>query len=92
MLTAPSGDWSVFQRIFADHWEVFHLSARHPDGVRDVPDDLLLECGGAIECVHALRGPLSGHGKAWCNPQVTPGLSLTDCAERLCAFLLAGTA
>ena len=23
MLAAPTGDWSVFQQIFADHWEAF---------------------------------------------------------------------
>jgi hypothetical protein len=28
MLTAPSGDWSVFQRIFADHWQAFQHA--HP--------------------------------------------------------------
>ena len=28
MLAAPSGDWSVFQQIFADHWEAFQHA--HP--------------------------------------------------------------
>jgi len=28
MLTAPSRDWSVFQQIFADHWEAFQHA--HP--------------------------------------------------------------
>src|SRR2546430_2236588 len=27
MLAAPSGDWSVFQQIFADHWEAFQHAA-----------------------------------------------------------------
>ena len=30
MLTAPSRDWSVFQQIFADHWEAFQHA--HPLG------------------------------------------------------------
>jgi hypothetical protein len=28
MLAAPARDWSVFQQIFADHWEVFQQA--HP--------------------------------------------------------------
>ena len=28
MLTAPSRDWSVFQQIFAEHWEAFQYA--HP--------------------------------------------------------------
>ena len=28
MLAAPSRDWSVFQQIFADHWEAFQHA--HP--------------------------------------------------------------
>ena len=28
MLAAPSQDWSVFQQIFADHWEAFQHAHR----------------------------------------------------------------
>jgi hypothetical protein len=36
MLAAPSGDWSVFPQIFADHWEAFqHAHPRYQTPVRD---------------------------------------------------------
>ena len=46
MLTAPSPDWSVFQQIFADHWEVFQQA--HPRYQTAYYDDLvakMLACG-----------------------------------------------
>jgi hypothetical protein len=28
MMTSPSGDWSIFQQIFAEHWDAF--APTHP--------------------------------------------------------------
>jgi hypothetical protein len=38
MLAAPARDWSVFQQIFADHWETFQhahprYQTRYDDGL-----------------------------------------------------------
>ena len=64
MLTAPSRDWSVFQQIFADHWEVFQQA--HPRYQTASYDDLvakMLACGhpatmGYVEyrCLHCGQG------------------------------------
>jgi len=64
MLTAPSPDWSVFQQIFADHWEVFQQA--HPRYQTAYYDDLvakMLACGhpatmGYVEyrCLHCGQG------------------------------------
>jgi hypothetical protein len=46
MLAAPARDWSVFQRIFADHWEPFQRA--HPRYQTAYYDDLvakMLACG-----------------------------------------------
>ena len=46
MLTAPSRDWSVFQQIFADHWEA--LPHAHPRYQTPYDDGLvakMLACG-----------------------------------------------
>jgi len=46
MLAAPSRDWSVFQQIFADHWEPFQRA--HPRYQTAYYDDLvakMLDCG-----------------------------------------------
>ena len=46
MLAAPSRDWSVFQQIFADHWEPFQRA--HPRYQTPYYDDLvakMLACG-----------------------------------------------
>ena len=46
MLAAPSGDWSVFQQIFADHWEPFQHA--HPRSQTPYDDGLvgkMLACG-----------------------------------------------
>ena len=64
MLTAPSGDWSVFQRIFADHWEAFQHA--HPCYQTAYYDSLvakMLACGNpekmgyvAYRCMHCGQG------------------------------------
>jgi hypothetical protein len=46
MLTAPSPAWSVFQQIFADHWE--GVQQAHPRDQTASYDDLVakrLACG-----------------------------------------------
>ena len=45
MLAAPSRDWSVFQQIFADHWEAFQHA--HPRYQTPYYDGLvaMLACG-----------------------------------------------
>lgn len=46
MLTAPSRDWSIFQQIFADHWEAFQQA--HPRYQTAYYDGLvakMLACG-----------------------------------------------
>ena len=64
MLTAPSRDWSVFQQIFAEHWEAFQYA--HPRYQTPYYDGLvakMLACGnpekiGYIEyrCLHCGQG------------------------------------
>src|SRR4030095_4167309 len=48
MLAAPSRDWSVFQQIFADHWDAFQRA--HPRYQTAYYDGLvaqMLACGNA---------------------------------------------
>ena len=46
MLTAPSWDWSVFQQIFADHWETFqHAHPRYQPPYYDGLVAKMLACG-----------------------------------------------
>ena len=46
MLTAPSRDWSVFQQIFADHWETFqHAHPRYQTPYYDGLVAKMLACG-----------------------------------------------
>jgi Putative transposase/Transposase zinc-binding domain len=64
MLTAPTRDWSVFQQIFAEHWEAFQQT--HPRYQTPYYDGLvakMLACGnpeqmGYIEyrCLHCGQG------------------------------------
>jgi hypothetical protein len=64
MLTAPSRDWSVFQQIFADHWEAFqHAHSRYQTPYYDGLVAKMLACGdpeqiGYIEyrCLHCGQG------------------------------------
>ena len=64
MLTAPSRDWSVFQQIFADHWEAFqHAHPRYQTAYDDGLVGKMLACGnpdkiGYIEyrCLHCGQG------------------------------------
>ena len=64
MLTAPSRDWSVFQQIFADHWEAFqHAHPRYQTSYYDGLVAKMLACGnpekiGYIEyrCLHCGQG------------------------------------
>jgi hypothetical protein len=46
MMLPPSGDWSVFQQIFADHWDAFQRA--HPRYQTSYYDGLvakMLACG-----------------------------------------------
>jgi hypothetical protein len=46
MLVAPAGDWSVFQQIFADHWEAFqHAHPRYQTPYYDALVAKMLACG-----------------------------------------------
>jgi Putative transposase/Transposase zinc-binding domain len=46
MLTAPSRDWSVFQQLFADHWEAFqHAHPRFQTSYYDGLVAKMLACG-----------------------------------------------
>jgi putative transposase/transposase-like zinc-binding protein len=64
MLTAPSGAWSVFQQIFADHWEAFqHAHPRYQTPYYDELVSKMLACGnpdkmGYVEyrCLHCGQG------------------------------------
>jgi hypothetical protein len=64
MLAAPSRDWSVFQQIFADHWETFqHAHPRYQTPYYDGLVAKMLACGnpekiGYIEyrCLHCGQG------------------------------------
>lgn len=64
MLTAPAGDWSVFQRIFAEHWEAFqHAHPRYQTAYYDGLVAKMLACGnphqmGSVEyrCLHCGQG------------------------------------
>ncbi len=44
MLAAPSRDWSVFQQIFADHWEAFQHA--HPRYQTPYYDGLVAQDAG----------------------------------------------
>jgi hypothetical protein len=71
MLAAPTWDWSVFQQIFAEHWEAFQQT--HPRYQTPYYDGLvakMLACGnpekiGYIEyrCLHCGQGKhlVQGH-------------------------------
>ena len=64
MLAAPSRAWSVFQQIFADHWEAFqHAHPRYQTSYYDGLVAKMLACGnpeqmGYIEyrCLHCGQG------------------------------------
>jgi hypothetical protein len=64
MLAAPARDWSVFQRIFADHWEVCqHAHPRYQTPYYDELVSKMLDCGnpaqmGYVEyrCFHCGQG------------------------------------
>jgi hypothetical protein len=64
MLAAASGVWSVFQQIFADHWEAFqHAHPRYQTSYYDGLVAKMLACGnpaqmGYIEyrCLHCGQG------------------------------------
>jgi hypothetical protein len=64
MLAAPARGWSVFQQIFADHWEAFqHAHPRYQTPYYDGLVGKMLDCGnptkmGYIEyrCLHCGQG------------------------------------
>ena len=64
MLAAPARDWSIFQQIFADHWEAFqHTHRRYQTPYYDGLVAKMLACGnpekiGYIEyrCLHCGQG------------------------------------
>src|SRR5262245_42146336 len=64
MMTYPSGDWSVFQQIFAEHWDAFaHAHPRYQTPYYEGLVAKMLACGnpermGYIEyrCLHCGQG------------------------------------
>ena len=64
MLAAPTRDWSVFQQIFADHWEAFqHTHLRYQTPYYDGLVAKMLACGNpekigyiAYRCLHCGQG------------------------------------
>ena len=64
MLAAPTRDWSVFQQIFADHWEAFqHTHLRYQTPYYDGLVAKMLACGKpekigyiAYRCLHCGQG------------------------------------
>jgi hypothetical protein len=64
MLAAPSGDWSVLQQIFADHWEAFqHAHPRYQTPYDNSLVGRMLACGNpakigymAYRCLHCGQG------------------------------------
>jgi Putative transposase/Transposase zinc-binding domain len=64
MLAAPSRDWSVFQQIFADHWEAFqHAHPRYQTPYYHGLVGKMLACGNpakigymAYRCLHCGQG------------------------------------
>ena len=59
MLTAPSRDWSVFQQIFADHWEAFqHAHPRYQTPYYDGLVAKMLACGNP-EKIGYIEGSVS---------------------------------
>src|SRR5216684_4386319 len=64
MLAAPARAWSVFQQIFADHWEAFqHAHPRYQTPYYDALVRKMLACGnpmkmGSVEyrCLHCGQG------------------------------------
>ena len=64
MLAAPAQTWSVFQQIFAEHWEAFqHAHPRYQTPYYDALVRKMLACGnpmkmGSVEyrCLHCGQG------------------------------------
>jgi Transposase zinc-binding domain/Putative transposase len=64
MMAQPSGDWSIFKQIFADHWEAFqHAHPRYRTSYYDGLVAKMLACGnpekmGYIDyrCLHCGQG------------------------------------
>ena len=64
MMAAPSRDWNIFQRIFADHWDGFtHTHPRYQTAYYHDLVAKMLACGnpdkmGSIEyrCLHCGQG------------------------------------
>jgi Putative transposase/Transposase zinc-binding domain len=64
MMTPPSGNWSVFKQIFADHWDAFqHAHPRYQTSYYDGLVAKMLNCGnpeqmGYLEyrCLHCGQG------------------------------------
>ena len=64
MIAAPSGDWNVFQQIFAEHWDGFtHAHPRYQTSYYDGLVAKMLACGhpekmGSVEyrCLHCGQG------------------------------------
>jgi hypothetical protein len=65
MMTHPSGDWSVFKQIFADHWDTFQRA--HPRDQTSYYDGLvakMLACGNPDKMGYiAYRGLQCGQSK-----------------------------
>ena len=63
-MLAPARDWSVFQHIFADHWEAFqHAHPRYQTPYYDELVRKMLDCGNPAQmgyaeyrCLHCGQG------------------------------------
>src|SRR2546426_23185 len=86
MMPQPSGDWSVFQQIFAERWDAFQRA--HPRYQTSYYDGLVaktLGCGNRDKRGYAGNGGLQGargphgvamRGKSWLclTYPILPGL------------------
>src|SRR6266568_3305896 len=63
MLVQPSGDWSIFKQIFADHWEAFqHAHPRYQPSYYEGLVAKMLDCGNPAKMgrVPGVCGECSG--------------------------------
>ena len=70
MLAAPARDWSVFQQIFADHWEAFqHAHPRYQTSYYDGLVGKMLACGNPeTDGLYRIPLPALWPGQApWCR-------------------------
>jgi hypothetical protein len=68
MLPAPARAWSVFQQIFAKHWETFQQAhPRYQTRYYDVLVRKMLACGNPVKMgVWSTVACTVGRGSTWC--------------------------